>query len=187
MKQVIQNVKQIKKTIGILVFIYTLGISAIIRANYNYIDDIGRVRYGYKGWDNFSRYTTSFLSSFIHVSTYLTDISPLPQFLAVVILAFSGSIIIFIVTKKYYFSILSAIAMVPLGLSPYFLECLSYKYDSPYMALSILASVFPLLFYECSLFIYAVVTVVCILIMCTTYQAASGIYPILVVLLSFNQ
>lgn len=37
-------------------------------------------------------------------------------------------------------------AVVPLGLSPWFLECFSYKFDSPYMALSVLASVIPFIF-----------------------------------------
>lgn len=194
MKRIIQNFRRIYekysfmgKTICILTIIYALGISAIIRANYNYIDDLGRVRYGYRSWENFSRYISSYLSIFIHADTYLTDISPLPQLLAVVLLALSGSVILFILTEKQNFSVWNTIAMVPLGLSPYFLECLSYKYDSPYMALSILASVLPLLFCECSLFIYAIVTILCILVMCTTYQAASGIYPMLIVLLSFNQ
>ena len=49
---------------------------------------------GYKEWSNFSRYTSYYLSSFIHTSDYLTDISPLTQIIAIVFLAISGIIIL---------------------------------------------------------------------------------------------
>ena len=43
-----------KKPFIVLFFIYLIGISSIIRANYNYLDDIGRVVAGFLGWDDFS-------------------------------------------------------------------------------------------------------------------------------------
>ena len=47
--------KFLAKPFIILVFIYCLGIVSIIRANFNYIDDLGRVSDGYRGWMNWSR------------------------------------------------------------------------------------------------------------------------------------
>ena len=76
--------------------ILTICITALIRADFNYIDDLGRVAEGYRGWNKFSRYTSTFLSSFIHTSKYLTDISPLPQLLAVGIMSFAGVIILYV-------------------------------------------------------------------------------------------
>lgn len=172
-----------KKNICILIFIYTVAISAIIRANFNYIDDLGRVRTGNVGWGYWGRYINCVLALVLHADGYLTDISPLPQFLAIVILAVSGSIVIYVVTKKQSFNLWSLIAVIPFGLSPYFLECLSYKYDSPYMALSVLASVFPFLFWEYGVWKYLIATVVGILAMCMTYQASSGIYLMIVIML----
>ena len=52
------------------------------------------------------------------------------------------------------------------------------------MALSILASVLPLLFYQKRWMWYSLSVVVCMLVMCMTYQAASGIFPMFVVLLT---
>ena len=63
----------------ILLIIYGIAYFSIFRANFNYIDDMGRVAFGYQNWDNFSRYISNFLSRFIHSSSYLTDISPLTQ------------------------------------------------------------------------------------------------------------
>lgn len=185
-KETTNEYKELRKPFLILALIYGLGISAILRANINYVDDMGRVNLGYKGWENFGRYISGFLSNFIHADTYLTDVSPLPQLIAVLFLAVAGIIVLYVITGKKTFRMIELISVVPLGLSPYFLECLSYKYDSPYMALSILGAVFPLLFYNCGHKIYTVMSVVGSLIVCMTYQPATGIFPMLVVLMSLK-
>lgn len=82
--------KFLAKPFIILAFIYCLGIVSIIRANFNYIDDLGRVSDGYRGWMNWSRYISEGLSVLIHTDSRLMDISPLPQILACLILAFAS-------------------------------------------------------------------------------------------------
>lgn len=77
--------------------------------------------------------------------------------------------------------------MVPLCLSPYFLECISYKFDAPYMAISVLASVAPVLFYKKGTAWYLLSVVLGMLVMCMSYQAASGIFPMLVVLIALKK
>ena len=173
-----------QKPFLILVAIYLLGISAILRANFNYLDDMWRIETGSKGWENFSRYLSNFLSAFLHTDNYLMDISPLPQVIAILLLCASGIIVLSVITQKASFTLWELAAVIPLGLSPYFLECISYKYDSPYMALSVFASVFPLLFYRSNLILYVFTSMAGILVVCTTYQAASGIFPMLVILIA---
>ena len=95
-----EKISTYKKPFLILTIIFLIGIYPIIRANYNYIDDIGRVAHGYKGWENFSRYISCFLSNFIHADSYLTDISPLPQIIAIILLSISGLIILHALSKK---------------------------------------------------------------------------------------
>ena len=169
----------------ILFIVYLLASSSILQADFYYIDDIARAHKGYRGWEDFSRYTSNFLSVFIHFSKYLSDISPLPQILCIFLLVIASLISIHIISPSSRISIFTLLASIPLGLSPYFLECLSYKYDSPYMALSILASVFPLLFYQTHFLIYLLILSISVFIVCTTYQAATGILPMLVILVSF--
>lgn len=118
------------------------------------------------------------------MDSYLTDISPLPQLIAILLLASSGMIIIYVLTDKKEVNMWQLIALVPLALSPYFLECISYKFDSPYMAISIWASVMPLLFYKRKGIGYPIAVLIGTLIVCTTYQVATGIFPMLVVLIS---
>lgn len=174
------KVKDLKKPFIILCVIYLIGISAIIRANVNYLDDIGRVYLGYSEWDNYSRYLSNFFSHVIHADKYLTDVSPFTQVLAAIMISFASTILLKLfcgdnITWK------NICAVLPVGLSPYFLTCFSYKYDAPYMALSVLASVVPFLFVESGVIVYVISTVAGILVMCMTYQAASGIYPIIVI------
>lgn len=176
-----------KKAFLILLGIYCVALLPIIRADYNYIDDMGRVAYGYTGWEApFSRYLSSFLSHFLHAGEFLSDISPLPQLLAAVVMAVSNILVLYILTEKRNYTIWEMIAVLPMGLSPYFLQCFSYKYDAPYMALSVLVSILPILFVNRKSWIYCVASALCTVAMCTTYQAASGIFPMLVVVLSFH-
>lgn len=171
----------------ILFTVYTLGISAILRANFNYRDDLRRVGNGISGWENHGRYLSNFLSVFIHADIYLADVSPLPQLIAAFLMAISAGIIWYMVSKEKVFSIWDIAALVPLGLSPYFLQCFSYKYDTPYMALSVLVSVVPLLFYSCGYPTYFLASGIGALVMCLTYQATSGIFPMFVTLLCLKK
>lgn len=183
----ISQYKFLIKPFVTLTAIFLIGIIALLRTNYNYLDDSARVLRGYKGWDDFSRFLSNFLSPFIHAGNYLTDVSPLPQIIAAFIMGLSAAILIYIISENKKFSWWNIFAVIPLGLSPYFLQCFSYKFDSPYMALSVFASVFPLLFRNHNKILYFFSAFIGILMVCTTYQAASGIFPLLVLLISFKR
>ena len=168
----------------ILLGVYLLGVLTIIRANYSYKDDVWRAAAGSRQWFSWSRYVSEFFSIFIHGDTRLTDISPIPQLLAILILVVSSVLLVYILTGKI--TVARLLASIPLGLSPYFLECLSYKFDSPYMALSILASIFPFLFIARKK-IFLLISIVSLLIMITAYQPAAGIYMMITIIICFQQ
>ena len=177
--------RSLVKPILIMSGIYLLGIISLLRANFLYRDDITRSAWGGAGgWYDWSRYVSEFLHVFIHGDINLTDISPLPQLLAIPILAI-GSVLLVYVLNHSNITIIGLLASVPLGLSPYILECLSYKYDAAYMALSILASIFPFLFHiRTKAFMFC--SVISLLVMCMTYQTSSGIYLLITMVLGFN-
>ena len=179
-------IKQHKKSFICLLSAYSISFIAIIRANFFYVDDLGRTVYGYSLAGDFSRHIADLLSEMVHGDSWLADISPLPQFLALTITAVTGIVLLHIIgeTINKEPSKWSFIALIPLGLSPYFLTCLSYKYDAPYMALSILASVVPLLFLKAGLIHYCLSVFIGMLVMCMTYQVSSGIFPMIVLMLS---
>jgi hypothetical protein len=165
--------------------LYTFAIISIIRADFLYIDDLGRAIFGYREWGvSFSRYISDFLAVFIHTDTRITDISPLPQIIAALFIAIASVLLVYIISDGKVTKTACFLSL-PVGLSPYFLECFSYKFDSPYMALSVLASVVPFLFMQ-NYPVFSVVSIISLLIMCMTYQASSGIYIIIVIMLCYK-
>ena len=179
-----QNKKEFISSVGFLFIIYFLAIFSIIRANFNYVDDLRRCIDGYGLAGVFSRHISKHLSHLLHASNHIADISPLPQLVACLILAITGFILVKIICNKT--NKLLLIASLPIGLSPYFLECFSYKFDAPYMALSILACVFPFLFMQKKWWLFSLVSIASILVMTMTYQAASGIFIMLTVYFFFT-
>jgi len=169
----------------ILAGIFTLGMLAIFRANYYYNDDLERAAHGYKLWDDFSRYLSNAFSSYLHMGSYLTDTAPLPQLAAMILLAVSGVALLRVVYDRRRFSVWEILAVVPLGLNPYFLECLSYRFDAPYMVMSILCAIAPLLFRNCRPAAYVFAATLGSIGVCISYQASTGIFPMLVILLAF--
>lgn len=175
-----------KKAALALGLVYLVALLPLLRANFNYIDDLGRA---YSGYDYFSfnRHISDLLSHFVHAGSFLADISPLTQLLAVGLLVAASLILIEQFGEEDGISLRQLLAAVPLGLSPYYLQCLSYKYDSPYMALSVLAAVAPLLFRKKPWWLYAGSIAFCTLVLCMTYQASAGIFPMCVALLAWRQ
>jgi len=172
------------KPILLMFAVYLLGLLAIIRANFLYNDDVGRAIMGYRDWYNWSRYIAVFFSFIIQPEIHVTDISPIPQLLAILLLSCSSVLLVYILCEKKITTI-RLLASIPLGLSPYFLECLSYKFDAPHMALSILACIIPFLFIT-SKKAFLFVSIISLLVMCMTYQAASGIYIMISIFLCFQ-
>jgi len=172
------------KSVLIMSGVYLLGSISLIRANFFYLDDIMRTEYGYRRWYKMNRYVSEFFSILIHGDSHLTDISPLPQIVAILFLAISSVLLVYVLNNRKITTI-GLLASVPVGLSPYMLQCLSYKFDSPYMALSVLMSFVPFLFYtRKKAFVFC--SIICLLIMCMTYQASSGIYILVTLVLCFN-
>ena len=169
------NKKELFSSVLFLSIVYVIAFISIFRANYNYIDDIRRAVRGDTINEAYSRHISEFLSYFLHTTDgRLTDISPLPQLIACLFLALAGFIMVKVMCKKPTKYIL--LATLPIGLSPYFLGCLVWKFDAPYMALSILVSIVPFLFMHKNRWLYASVSVISLLIMTMTYQASSGVF-----------
>lgn len=179
--------KRLWKPVLVMFLIYLLGILAILLANVHYADDVARTNYGYAGWSAFSRYSSTVLSHGVHADNYLTNIAPLSQILAAGILAVTSVAMVGLICGKEIFEgswkkwILRLVAVMPLALCPYMLECLSYQYDSVYMALSVFFAVTPLMFYRRKRWQFILASVIGILGVCTTYQVSIGIYPMLTI------
>ncbi|ALM81926.1 glucosyltransferase domain-containing protein [Bordetella sp. N] len=99
----------------------------ILHADRLYIDDMGRASAGYLGWGSDGRPLANVLMEVVNAGTPLTDITPVPQIGALLMLA--GLAALLARRLKLAGSWLPALCALPLAGSPYYLENLSYKFD----------------------------------------------------------
>jgi len=114
----------------------------IISTGIPYIDDMGRSIWGYSGWEDNGRPIAMIIMRFISLGIPLQNIHPLPQLLGALIIGISGLIFFKIVghTQQKVAVYCCALSFL---INPFFLENLSYQYDSLPMSLSIFALVVP--------------------------------------------
>lgn len=167
------------------IFAFFLIFIRLILADFYYADDMWRNAEGSRSWIGFSRYISEFLSILIHTNIKLSDIAPLSQLIAIIIMTFTVFIICYIVNDKKY-SILSILAISLTFISPFFSENISYRFDAPYMALAVLFSSIPFLFQENrKTFIFT--SVAGLILTSFSYQAGLSIYIILTIFLSLQR
>jgi hypothetical protein len=107
--------------------LYGLAIYPILHADRFYIDDLGRARTGYLGWTTDGRPLSNLVVETLNLGAPISDLTPLPQLLAVLLLAWLA------VTLAKKFAIpgtwRAPLILAPLVVNPFFLENLSYKFD----------------------------------------------------------
>jgi hypothetical protein len=164
----------------LLVFIvYLISFSSIIRANYSYNDDLGRSIDGHT-WFRDQRWATIFLEHILQLRISLTDISPLPQILAIFILSLSSCLIVYIYCKKKI-PVIPLLCSLFIGLNPFAISNWCYKFDSLSMSFSILFSIFPFLFFEKKYGFKLFCIIFCSeILVYTSYQPSSTIFLLMI-------
>ncbi len=105
-----------------------------------YIDDIGRSMRGYAmWWDLGGRPLADLFITIINLGSPLVNTFPLPQLISISLLVVAGICLAraFGVESR----LMAALCTLPLAGQPYYLENMSYSFDSPFMALSMLLCV----------------------------------------------
>ncbi|HUO76609.1 MAG TPA: glucosyltransferase domain-containing protein, partial [Thermodesulfovibrionales bacterium] len=104
-----------------------------------YIDDIGRSVSGESGWSGVGRPLADMFITFIQLGTPLNNSFPLPQIISICMI----SLTCMLLSQTYSIKspIIAAICTLPLAGQPYYLENMSYSFDSPSMALGLSLSV----------------------------------------------
>ncbi len=115
--------------------LYFLVLWPILRADRFYIDDLGRSLSGYLGWGKDGRPLSNVVMEVLNLGTPLTDLSPLPQLLCLAIFAYLAVA----VAKRFDIPGVwrAPLIVAPMIASPFFLENLSYKFDSLTMSLAV--------------------------------------------------
>ena len=163
--------------------LYAIALFALIRGDIYYIDDL-QTSIVDSNWNHFSRYLGTFiLNDLMTFGKGAVDLSPLLQILAVILAIISSLILIYLIRKK--FDLIGIVASLPLGLSPHFLQNLSYKFESLFMCVALFCAILPFLFKE-NRRIFSAVSIISLILMFMTYQAANGTYIILSLYFAFS-
>jgi hypothetical protein len=135
-----------RKDLQIFLFsliLYGLVLLPILLADRYHLEDISRLIRGVYGWVGEGRPLTAFVMMVLNLFGPMTDIAPIPQLAGISLLAYST------VWIAHRFEIESplqaALAALPLGGSPFFLENLSFRFDSLGMCLAIVLALVPAL------------------------------------------
>ena len=156
--------------------IYFFGLLSILQANFLYKTDIQRVaERGESNWRHSGRFLNDLFVYIFHFDSYPRDISPLSQLIGVVFLTFSSLILVRLIAKKE--SYLALFFSSVLGLSPYFLQVISYNFDCLFYCASVFFVVFPFLFYKNNKTFYFT-SVIGILFTYMSWQASISVYMI---------
>lgn len=175
-----------KQNLVICFFLYLLGCASLILANFNYVDDLDRSITGLYGFNVWSRYSASVLSGILSLnSQFLLTLFPYSLFVALVFLTLSSIMLISIIDKRLLKSKCAILISLCVGLSPYYLENLSYKFDAPFMALGLLSSIAPFLFLRLPK-LFVIISSFLLFVMLTSYQASSGVYIMLLFFVAFR-
>lgn len=179
-------IKHNKINIAYIFICYLAALFSLILANINYGDDLERNIYGYFEYIHWSRYGTEILARILSLNNnFFLNLYPLSIFLSILLLSLSSCILAFIINKKLDSKIL-LLASVAIGLSPFYLENLSWKYDNPFMTLSVFCSIFPFLFLK-NTKLFIIISILSLVLMFITYQASSGIYIIICMYLAYKE
>jgi hypothetical protein len=139
-----------------------------------YIDDIGRSMYGNLGWTDAGRPLADIFTKIIQLGTPLNNSFPLPQIISIFMISLTCTLL----AQKYSIKspIIAAICTLPLAGQPYYLENMSYTFDSPSMTLGLSLSIYAAITLadkkKYSLFIAAIL----IFMALNLYQACVGAF-----------
>lgn len=165
-------------SVGTFAF-YFLCFYKLIDSDFYYADDLWRSFDGSRSWIGFSRYVSEFLSIVLHNNVYLPDIAPLTQFISLAVYSFSTILLAWLVTEGNI-TVGSLLICSLLFLSPFNAQNLSYRFDSPYMALAAFFPMVPFLFKkEKKSFVF--ISVISLILCCMSYQSGTSIYILLAI------
>ncbi|WP_193130551.1 glucosyltransferase domain-containing protein [Enterobacter kobei] len=177
------NLKPMLLIFGFILFCYY----NVLSTNYYYIDDLGRSLEGYSGWSRNGRPLADLFFYVISFGAPLPDISPLPQILGIALLSLGA----YLTGKTYLWHSegagLSFLLCLPLAISPFYFENMSYKYDAFPMSLSVLCAMLPFVVRINGSLKLLTACVVSILVSLCLYQASLNIYIIYTMIYVLNK
>ena len=178
----IEKTKLFIKPFLFLFFIYLIALFALFRSDVDFIDDINRLESKNGGsffefGIGYGRFLASAIGFLLYGGDRMYDISPFSQIIAICFIVLASIILVYIFCDRKI-KYIPLFCTLPLGLSPFFIECFSYKIDAPLMALTVLLTVIPWIFIE-NRKKFISLSIICLLSVCLIYHVALGLFVII--------
>ncbi len=179
--------KEAKKKIYFLLGSYAVYGITLGLTYYPYIDDTQRQVEGNTSFGaHYARYGSELFSWIFQGSRHLTDTGLTSFLITSLILTLTSWVTIYSLKQGEKVTWVETIISLLIGVNPWFLACFSFRFDAPFMALSMLVSVIPFLFYKEKRVFYPL-SFIAIFLMCNFYQLSSGIYIVMILSLSLKE
>lgn len=158
---------------------------AMLTVDRLYIDDLGRSIHGDFGWTECGRPLADIVVYLVNLGGPVINIAPLPQIVSIALLASAAVALI----RKYKINnvYIAALCTLPLAGQPYFLENMSYCFDSPTMALAVVFSVSAALQVGEPGMRNKLLATLYMLCTLMTYQAALSVYFVAVIYFALHE
>jgi len=168
------NVSSSRQQFFVCYSAYLVLFFTVLLSDRLYIDDIARSIDGHFGWTEAGRPLADLVIYLINLGSPLINIAPLPQLISIAIVSYAATKIIsnYRVDKP----VIAALCTLPLAGQPYFLENISYCFDSPTMALGILFSIDAAIHINKDKIFDKLLAVIYIFLTLTLYQAALSVF-----------
>ncbi|MDR2833784.1 MAG: glucosyltransferase domain-containing protein [Streptococcaceae bacterium] len=175
--------KEKKTGIITLLIIYLSTLVPVGFVNFPYIDDNLRRANGIPNFGaHYSRWVSEIASWVVQGSRRVTDLGLTTFILSAFILTVTSVLFVYVLVGKKA-TILSFILSSIIGLNPWFLNAVAFRFDTPYISLSLLFSVLPFLWWKKEKRNFVIFSTIGLFCMYNTYQASSGIYLVLALLM----
>jgi len=125
-----------------LIVLWSISLFSIFISNRLYIDDLGRSLHHYDNWTSAGRPVADLLSRLLFMGSHPFNVTPLTQIFALVAISTAAFLIAYIFNTAVTWQ--SFLFILPMGISPFFLENISYSFDSLWMSLAILTACYPI-------------------------------------------
>lgn len=180
---IIKITKEYKTLFLGLTCMFGLYVLPIIIANRYYCDDNARSLTGLTGWNGDGRPLTESLMKLLSGGMPITDISPLPLILSVLLLAYTITLYYKTNLSHFTFHISHILFFSLVIMNPFMLTNLSYKFDVLSMVLSLCLTFIPFIMPRNSNAIAIIITsIVCLVAALSLYQVVICAFCSLVLL-----
>lgn len=145
-----------------------------------YIDDLIRSLNGNTDWLANGRPLAELFMSVLFFGNKMIDISPIPQFISLLVVGITITLLSARYFKDRY--LVGVLVFLPLWVSPFFLQNISYKYDAALMALSVFFAVISFCYEDkktSRVFVYAVLSS---FVSLNLYQPSINLFLIFIVI-----